>query len=128
MLKSGKVVGCFIWEQAGEELKKKVTCLQENASTVAWLLRQRPAGGSQGRKRRAIDRAVEVIGIGWAEVPGKFCGIYLWGLVQICIVARASFVSAGSRVTASRVSSAQEVPVDDEDNVGMGTMMDVGES
>ena len=31
---------------------------------MEWLLKERPAGGSLGRKRRAIDRAVAVISTG----------------------------------------------------------------
>ena len=50
--------------QVGQELKNKVTSIQNNARTIAWLLRERPAGGAAARKRRCIDRAVESITLG----------------------------------------------------------------
>ena len=42
-------VSSYFASQEGRELKKRMSCLEENASTISWLLRQRP-GGNPGRK------------------------------------------------------------------------------
>jgi len=93
---------CDACKQVGSELKKKVMSLQENASTVSWLLRQRPSGGCPGRKRRAIDRAVEVIGIGGAKMRGlsarrQFCGLFHDDINVPCGVISVTRISSDSK-------------------------------
>ena len=67
LMKHVLVVACkfwfsgFVFGQARKRLLDDVTRLNSNAALVAALVKSRPAGGKQSKKRRTHDRAIELL-------------------------------------------------------------------